>query len=233
LLFALSNLPAIFAVLIVSQAFLQANISNDSMLDMMLKSIFGAFLLCIPVVTFGPAQAGFTYVLRNFAREEHAFIWSDFKEHALKNLKQSLIVSLIDFLVVVLIGLDINFYLTVGKSGILSTVATAIMVVAFVFYLMMHMYIYPMMVTFELGLKNLYKNALIFTLMRFLPNLAILLICLAVIFLTFYNFLIGLILLPVITFSIIGFITNFHVYPTIKKYMLDKVQGQETSNIQQ
>ena len=35
-------------------------------------------LCCIPVVTIGPASCGLALVLRNFAREEHAFILHDF-----------------------------------------------------------------------------------------------------------------------------------------------------------
>ena len=34
-------------------------------------------LFCIPIVTIGPATAAMTKILRNYAREEHAFIWSD------------------------------------------------------------------------------------------------------------------------------------------------------------
>ena len=42
--------------------------------------------------------------------------------------------------------------------------------------MMMHMYIYQMMVTFELSLKDLYKNALLFTLGRLPSNIFVLLV---------------------------------------------------------
>ena len=40
---------------------------------------------CIPIITIGPATAAMTKILRNYAREEHAFLWGDFLETFKKN----------------------------------------------------------------------------------------------------------------------------------------------------
>ena len=56
---------------------------------------------CIPIVTIGPATAGVTKLLRNYAREEHAFIWGDFIETAKKNFKQAFLYATLDFVVTV------------------------------------------------------------------------------------------------------------------------------------
>ena len=67
-------------------------------------------LCCIPVVTIGPATAGLTYVLRNFAREEHSWVVSDFFEQCKKNLKQGLIVGNLNLLIWVVLVYDFLFF---------------------------------------------------------------------------------------------------------------------------
>ena len=232
MLFSIFNLPAILMVLfliLASQSSMNTRFSEDLFADFVFRFLFGAVLLCIPLITVGPAQAGFTYVLRNYAREEHAFIWEDFKEHALKNFKESMIISAIDFIVVLIIWMDISIYMSMDKSNILISIASALLILSFVIYLMMHMYIYPMLVTFKLNIKQIYKNAFIFTIMKFLPNVGILLLCAFVIMLTFYFPILGFMLFPFITMSTLGLITNFHVYPYLKKYMMDRLPQQESA----
>ncbi|MCX8130240.1 MAG: DUF624 domain-containing protein [Clostridia bacterium] len=229
LLFCLFNIPAIITMIYIVNSFYFRKMLSDSIfIDFVLKFAFGSIFLCIPLITIGPAQAGFTYVLRNYAREEHAFIWWDFKENTLKNMKQGLIVSIIDLFIILVIGLDINIYITMGKDNgnIFFTLASGFLILAFITYIMMHMYIYPMMVTFKLSIKQIYKNALIFALIGFLPNLGILVICALILGITFLIYPpIGIILFPLITMSLIGLITNFFVYPKLKKYMIDKAEN--------
>lgn len=113
--------------------------------------------ICLPLITVGPAQAGMTYILRNYSREEHAFIWWDFKENARKNFKQGMIVGLINTVVTVLVLFDIYFYISYRTENLIITAASVLIIVAFLVFMMMSMYIYPMMVTFNLSIKQLYK----------------------------------------------------------------------------
>lgn len=232
MLFLVFNLPAVIAMPFISQLFWEALNENrgpigSSIDELAFYFAMGAILVCIPMVTVGPAQAGFTYVLRNFAREEHAFIWGDFKEHALNNAGQSALICLADLAVVLVIAMDINFYLRIGRGNIFLTAIAFLIMFLFLLYLMMHMYIYPMLVTFRLTVKQIYKNALIFSLIRFLPNLGILVLCFITAALPLLLFpAAGILLFFLITMSTVGLITNFYVYPTLKKYMMDKLVGE-------
>ena len=221
MMFSLFNIPAIIAVLFMSQIFITNNLSDDPGIDLALRFIICSILMCVPILTVGPAQAGFTYLLRNYAREEHAFIWWDFKEAAKKNFKQSMIICLIDLVVVLIIGIDINLYGSMGGNSFLMSIASGFLILAFVIYMMMHLYIYPMLVTFKLSIKQIYKNAFIFSIIKFFPNLGILLLCSLLVLASFYFTVIGFILMFMLTLSTIGLITNFYVYPQIKKYMID------------
>ena len=103
-------------------------------------------------------------------------------------------------------------------------------------FMMMSMYIYPMMVTFNLSIKQLYKNALLFAIMKFIPNLLILIVCFLVVIVPFYFApFVGYILLIIITFGLVSYITNFYVYTKIDKYMIKRVNQSEemTENVDQ
>ncbi|MEW9122074.1 MAG: DUF624 domain-containing protein [Thermotaleaceae bacterium] len=227
MLFLIFNLPAVVIMPFISQVFLHllikrgAHIANSSY-ELASYFVAGAILVCIPIVTIGPAQAGFTYVLRNFAREEHAFIWEDFMEQAFGNARQSIYICLIDLAVIMLFGVNINFYFTVDWNNILSTAISFLVIMAFLLYLMMHMYIYPMLITFRLSIKQIYKNAMIFSIIKFFPNLGILALCFILTALPLLLFpAAGVLLFFLITMSMIGLVTNFYVCPILKKYMMD------------
>jgi len=229
MMFSLFNIPGIVAAVVASIFILQNPIVEDPLQELFMRFVFGTVLVCIPVVTVGPAQAGFTYILRNYAREEHAFIWGDFKEHAAKNFKEGLLISVIDFIIVIVMGIAINFYWEHKESNLMMSFAAGLLVISFVIFMMMHMYIYPMLVTFKLTVKQIYKNALIFAIIKFFPNLGILMLCSLLIFATFYFPVVGVILFLLITVSTIGLITNFFVYPSLKKYLMDKLEDRNPS----
>ena len=231
MLFLLFNLPAVTMMPLVAQFFLpmlnkSTVMTGNSIYELIFYFAAGAALVCIPVVTVGPAQAGFTYILRNFSREEHAFLWGDFKEHAVKNAGQSSLICLIDLVVVLIIGIDISFYMRISEKNMLQTAAAFFVIIFFITYVMMHMYIYPMLITFRLSVKQVYINAFIFSIIRFFPNLGILALCSVLALLPLLLLpAVGILMFPFITMSLIGLITNFYVYPVLKKYMLDKLPG--------
>lgn len=232
LLFLLFNIPAILFLLLFSAYYLQLIIPPETLFKEetdLLGYLMGAAVplmsvfVCLPMITVGPAQAGMTYILRNYSREEHAFLWSDFIEHAKKNFKQSMIVGTINLIVTVFIMLD--FYICRAymntSSNLLLTAASTLIIVAFVIFMMMSMYIYPMMVTFKLTIRQLYKNAFFFAIMKLIPNLLILIVCIAIVIVSFYFYpAAGYILFIFITMALISYITNFYVYPKIDKYMI-------------
>ncbi|AGC68183.1 hypothetical protein Cst_c11880 [Thermoclostridium stercorarium subsp. stercorarium DSM 8532] len=230
MLFGVFNIPALL-FLVFFAAYLQALITQNAVMDAeeMANSLFFGTIplmtifVCLPLITVGPAQAGMTYILRNYSREEHAFIWGDFKEQAIKNFKQSMIVSIINAFFTVLVILDIYFYLNFNKDNLLMTAATAFIIVAFLIFMMMSMYIYPMMVTFDLTIRQLYKNAFLFAIMKFFPNLLILIVIFLIVFFSFYYPVIGYLMFIFITMGLTSYITNFYVYSKIDKYMIQPV----------
>ncbi len=219
MMFVLFNIPALLAAFFVAEVFLQKiKIDAGGIGDFYLRFFLAALITMMPVITFGPVQAGFTYILRNYSREEHSFIWWDFKENFVKNFKQGMAITGIDIVIMYILGIAINFY--TGQSGLLSTAATSFVFLSLVIFVIMHLYIYPMLVTVHLSIKDIYKNAFIFTILKFLPNLLFFILNIAIAYAAFYNVLIGLVLYIFLLPSFIGLMNNFYVNPIIKKYVI-------------
>jgi len=238
LMFVLFNLPALIAGLYVALAFfpyILPNIEGDPELvlsDLMLKFVLVIILTAIPMVTVGPAQAGFTYIMRNYARQEHAFIWWDFKDTAIKNMKQSLIVSTINFFVTFLMLFSVRAYLAIKPAGIITIAGSGLILAMFIIFACMNLYIYPMMITFQLSIKDIYKNAFIFAIIKFVPNIGILLLSAFIILFTFgmiipFSPIPGLFIYLLFTMSFIGFLTNFYAYPKLQKYMISRLSNDD------
>lgn len=242
MMFFVFNLPAVILGML-AMLFLFPNILPDAMSDpeillndTILKFILLTIMMCLPMVTVGPAQAGFTYIMRNYSREEHAFLWGDFKDTAIKNMKQSLIVGTINFLATFLMLFSIRAYYALITQAqipqIVGLIGISVMGVMFLLFACMSMYIYPVMITFDLSIKNLYKNSFIFAVIKFLPNIGILLLCAFIVLLSFgmiipFNPIIGFVPYIFLTYSLIGFITNFYAYPKLKKYMISRIEDEE------
>ncbi len=178
----------------------------------------------ILMATFGPVTTGVTYNIRNIVRGEPLFLWQDFW-HAIKvNLRQSILLGIIDLSVLALLGYGIFFYyLNLGTADIFGTFFLFTLVLI-VFYLMMRKYLYTMLVTFELSIFKLFKNALIFALLGLGRNIIALFGCGFVIFLNFMIltafFPLGLILPFMITIGLCLFIDIYVAWPKIEATMI-------------
>ena len=200
--------------------------------------VFSMGLVGMQLIVFGPVQAGITYLFRNFAKEEPVFIWFDFKEHAKENWKQSLVTSLISIGVFIILCYNITFYANgqLFSNKILNGVLTGLFIVMLILFTIMQMYIYPMMVTFKLTIRQIYRNAFLLTAAKLLTNLGVFALALLislVIPLISILFLGGIgIVLCIFYYLFIGFgvtllLTNFQAYRQLKKYMIDPALREE------
>lgn len=123
----------------------------------------------------GPATAGMHYIMRNYAREENSFILSDFWDAVKDNFKQSIIVFIVDVIMMFVFFYAIIFY---GSQESFMRFLKYPMYCMFLFYAMVHLFIYPLMVRYKLSLGKLYKNAALFSMVS-LPFSVLVLILLA------------------------------------------------------
>lgn len=151
----------------------------------MLVSFLNDFLLiCIPLNTIaGPATAGAHYVLRNWSWGEHARAGSDFwmefkrswKTSALYNALSSVLIYACFFWLCNAFGMTNNGGIPLPEY--VRFILAGIVSIVMILYLLMDVYVYPLMVTFKLNFKQLLKNALLLALARIPQTIGYLLGC--------------------------------------------------------
>lgn len=245
-LYAIAALPTFVVTFILSGVFTQNLISmamagnpefaqGAELLDLILR--FFVSLIVMVLWGMGPVTAGFTYVLRNYSREEHSWLWSDFWQHTKANFKQAIVVWLVDQVVLVLLIVAYLFYSS--QTSALFYIRYVIIWIA-ILYTTMHFYIYTMMVTFKMSLKDLYRNALLFSVAKLPLNLfvlaVVLLINAGIPYFGIMGFggrtpilfwIIFLLLEFVVLISFSGFAINFSAYQGIKAHMLPEEEKPE------
>ncbi len=187
--------------------------------------IVGALLL---LFTFGPVTMGLTYILRNIVRGEPIFFMRDFWYALKKNLRQGIIIGMLDLLACVLLVYDLFFF--IGKE---ATFANNMMMWATVFmiiiYFVMRFYIYVLTVTFDLKIWQIIKNSFIFSILGFKRNILAFLGIILTVFINFYLAIlylpIGIVLPLIITVGLCMFMANYAAWPKIKAVMIDPYES--------
>ena len=236
LLYSLVCIPAFVIIFFLMSYMTSSAVSllfpelKDSTIGVLfLTVIFSAFY--IAVMGAGPVTAGFTFIMRNYAREEHAWVWSDFKDTFKSNFKQGIVVFIIDIVVTILVF--IASYVYVQLSGGIAYLRYVLYVLAGI-YAIMHFYIYQLMITYDLSIMDIMKNSLIFALIKLPVNLLMLIVQFLIhialpvfIILKFavsmqFTLIIAVVLMVLelaLTQSFTSFMVNFGVQGTIKKFM--------------
>ena len=185
----------------------------------------------LPLILMAPFSAGMAFVTRNFAREEHAFVWSDFWEAVGKNWKPSLLNGVIVYVAYVFLSFSIFFYSNQMSSNWLYIIPFAICAILLLLMLFAQYYIPLMIVTMDLKLRHIYRNAFIFAILGLPRNILITLILVAMVVGTLYcpgGFLaIPLILLILIVFSFVSYLCSFAAYPMLDKYLIQPYYRKE------
>ena len=131
----------------------------------------GALMLIPAILITGPVQAGMAYVTRNWARDEHAFVWSDFKDALKGNWKQGLLASGITAVLPLVILVSYQFYGAMAKNSVVFLVPQMLVLALGLVWALALVYLYPMMVTYQMGFGTLVRNSLLLSLGR-LPHTA-------------------------------------------------------------
>ena len=153
---------------------------------------------CIAIT--GPFNAGVTYVLRNWARDEHSFVLSDFKDAVKANWKQGLVVSIISGVLPFLVFVCWYFYGNLMANSFVFILPIALVFLVFIVWKLSEMIMYVMMITYDLKLKDVIRNSVLLTMAKLPFALLIKVITLA---------------LPILLFLLAWFIPSVQGYGLI------------------
>jgi uncharacterized membrane protein YesL len=190
-------------------------------------------LVSLPLVTGGLAQAGLTFVTRNYCREKHVFLPSDFFDTIKKNWKQALVMGLVELAVGALMLFNLYFYwinlAAVKNVSLMLILMIALNLCIVILYCFMRYYIYLQIITFRMTLKQVIKNSFLLAVVGLKQNLLIsgvlILLYAVAVLLFFINPLIGatvMLLAHAFVFPAFrSFLIQFTVFPVVKKAIID------------
>lgn len=187
---------------------------------------FYYILLCLPVVTYGMADAGIAHVTRSLSREKHSFGKQDFFDTIKKNWKQSLLIGILNLLLTAMIVYALWYYF--ASPGTMATILAGVMLFCLITFRIMTYYMPMLIITFGLTTKQLYKNSFKFVFLNLPRNLLMFFVLLFVDLLLVvlmlmppFGSMIGSVLLFLIYPGFRAFLIQFTIFDCIRKFMID------------
>ena len=129
-----------------------------------LRLIFSYLTMLCPLIAItGPFNVGVSYVLRNWARDEHSFVLSDFAAALKANWKQGLLLGLGNGLFPLLTFGCVWFYSQMMGSALYFALPLAVAVIAALLWSLSSMILPMMIVTYSQSFFRHVRNALLMT----------------------------------------------------------------------
>ena len=177
-------------------------------------------LFCIPIVTIGPAIASMTKIVRNYSQERPIFLWHEFIKTFKTNFKQSFVMGIIDILFTVCAFFAIPFYNSFAQQNSMFYIPFVITISMIFIFIMMHFYIYLMIVSTNLSLIKILKNSFILVCLGLKKSLLTLFILFVEVALLFFFLPYSSFVMPFLPFSFFALVVAFNCFPVIRKYVI-------------
>ena len=222
------------------------NLSQDEQKELMEQKIsllpsmmYMTLFALIPCIAFtGPWTAGVAWVTRNWARDEHAFIWSDMKDAMKENWKPALGLSAITSVVPLLAYMCHQFYGGLAMGNWVWVIPQMFTLMMAAFWFLAITYAYPMLVTYKMSFKTIIKNSFLLAIGRLPFSVGIRLLHLLPAALTVAVLsLVNAIWVPLVLFGyylIIGFclsrfVTASYTNAQFDKYINSRIEGAQVN----
>lgn len=179
-----------------------------------------ASTIYLSVIGMGFIIPGLTFLTRYFARQRHVWVFSDFFEQIFTNFKKGFVLFVVDSLLIYLASVAFALYGELAINNTVMLIPLGFLAICLLIYFMMHFYMYPIMVTFDLDMKYILKDSLLLTLAHLPWNLLIVILLTVISFAIYVvNISIGLLFFGIIGVALMNFTVNFMVDPIIDKHL--------------
>lgn len=241
-LYLLIWIPAIIWTFMNLILFYQIDVSDMPVFLQKASSVLSSYLLVLfPLIAItGPFNMGVSFVMRNWARDEHSFVLADFKSALKENWKQGLIYSGISGAVPMLVYVGLRFYLGMASASPVFYLPLAVILISAMLWHLVSPLLPTMIVTYNLGFFDHLRNALLMT-MAALPVsigmrlatliIPILLLIILMLFPAALGWALGiaLVLYAVFMLSFNKLICASHANALCEKYLNTKIKGARTN----
>ena len=177
-------------------------------------------LLCIPIITIGPATTALYYAIVKVIRRERGYLMREFFTSFKSNFKNGAIIGIILSILFLIMYFDRTFALSLGgtKGFLMLSIFNAMIFLL----LCITTYIFPILSRFKMGKKQLMKTAL-FMSMKHLPTTILLVIIVVAC-------AIGTYIIPMLFFvtpAVCCLLCSLPLERVFKKYMPEKSEDAE------
>ena len=187
-------------------------------------------ICCIPIVTAGASLTALYYVTMKVVRNEEAYIFRSFFRSFKQNFKQATVINIIMLAAAALLYIDTNI---AGKMGQPAGKILGMIFAAFtLLYVMILLYVYPLLAKFYNSVKNTFKNAILMAIRHLPYTILMLLICacpILILFIPSFQIQMSLIMLVILFGPAVIAYGNSHFFVRIfDKYIPEESVSEET-----
>lgn len=187
-------------------------------------------ICCIPIVTAGASLTALYYVTMKMVRNEEAYIFRIFFRSFKQNFKQATVINIIMLAAAALLYIDTNI---AGKMGQPAGKILGMIFAAFtLLYVMILLYVYPLLAKFYNSVKNTFKNAILMAIRHLPYTILMLLICacpILILFIPSFQIQMSLIMLVILFGPAVIAYGNSHFFVRIfDKYIPEESVSEET-----
>lgn len=235
----LTSLPALIWTFISYQALVYnaeqmvaGGTATASVLDPTVLLYLVGMIPCLMLTTV--LNTGVFYILRNWARDQHTFTVSDYKDALKVNWKCGLLVGLVNGISLPVTYVAYTYYGVMAmNSGAFWYVPQMLVLILCCLWWMAQMLLTPMMVTYDMNFKTLVRNSFIMAVGR-LPwsllfwGLSVAIPFVLVVFVP-YGILIAAILYLLIGFSLTYFVYASYANSCFDRYLNPRIEGAQVN----
>ncbi|MDO4739761.1 MAG: DUF624 domain-containing protein [Eubacteriales bacterium] len=197
--------------------------------DGYLSSFLIGMIPCL--VLAGIGSSGQMYCLRNWARDQHSFMISDFKDSIKLNWKQGALYGLINGVSLYLLFICWTYYGAMAQTNMLFLVPQVFAVLIVAVWWMMNMIAYPMIVSYEMKFKDIVRNCALIAVARlpwsvlFLAMTVVLPIALLLLIPNVIVMAVVILWMLLIGFSFNGLVYASYANSCFDKYLNPRIEG--------
>lgn len=197
----------------------------NKVFDMIVLNLL-VFILCIPVVTAGPAIASMYYIAMKEVKDEEGYVIKPFFNFFKKNFKQGVILELIIMAVAAVMTADIYimYQWTQKDSGLFLSLLFSLIIGFAIIVIITIVYIFPMLAKFDNNIKGYLMNSLMMG-VRHLPQSVLAVIIIIGCAVLTYIYPVALIF----TIGLAGFLTSM-IFAKIFDNYIPKTEELSTDN---
>lgn len=204
-------------VVLIPYALFMSGIKEELGISPGMSYIFDILCMMIfSLVGIIPIAVGTSYVSSLFAKDEPCFLTSDFFGAIKDNYKNTLLMFIIELIVFYLFMVGYKFYFVSNLGN--GMLKITFMIILFL-YLTAHIYINYLTVTYKLKVFEIYKKAMLFTLLNLPQNILIMLLISVIYGICFFiTTLLGYFVSGALAYSFVMLLINLYAQRTIRKY---------------